>query len=154
MLPLRRLFGRRRLLVAAMVTAAIALAILPIAGDGLVALAAFVVVIGFGLGLGQPLTLGWIATQAPEDVRGTAIGMRLTANRLGQLAVPAIVGLVAGVAGVAAIFWSLGGLLGVAAAFVTRATFTPTTSLDPNSVSDERAPPAPSPKGALADQEP
>jgi MFS family permease len=146
MMPLRRLLGRRRLLVASMGIAAIALAALPLAGSALVPLVVAVTVMGFGLGLGQPLTLGWIATQAPEDVRGTAIGMRLTANRLGQLGVPAVVGLVAGVAGVAAIFWSLGGLLGAAAGIVARAQFTPTSGSEAPLASHDRAPPDPTPK--------
>lgn len=41
----------------------------------------------------------------------TALALRLTGNRLGQVAAPAAAGLVAGAAGVAAPFVMLGGLL-------------------------------------------
>lgn len=123
MLPLRRLLGRRRLLVASMLLPAVVLAALPLAGGNLAALAVSMFVIGAGLGLGQPLTLSWVAERAPDDIRGTAIGLRLTANRFGQVALPAIVAVVVGAAGLAAIFWSLSILLGASAIQVARADF-------------------------------
>jgi hypothetical protein len=51
---------------------------------------------------------------------GSALAIRLTGNRVGQVATPAAAGLVAGAAGVAAAFWLLGGILVVAAAAVAR----------------------------------
>jgi hypothetical protein len=56
----------------------------------------------------------------PDDARGTALAIRLFGNRVGQVATPAVAGLVAGAAGIAAAFWLLGGLLAVAAATVAR----------------------------------
>jgi MFS family permease len=79
--------------------------------------------VGFGLGLGQPLTMSWVATRAPFDIRATAIGVRLSANRLGQFAVPATIGFVAGVAGLTAIFWSLAAMLAVAGFAIVRSPF-------------------------------
>jgi MFS family permease len=121
MLPLRRLLGRRRLLVASMVVPAIVLASLPFSGGNLAVLVLSMFVIGAGLGLGQPLTLSWVADRAPDGIRGTAIGVRLTANRFGQVALPAIVALAVGAAGISAIFGSLSILLGVSAIQVARA---------------------------------
>jgi hypothetical protein len=46
--------------------------------------------------MGQPLSLIWIAEAAPTNMRGAAVGVRLTGNRLGQVAIPAIVGGVVG----------------------------------------------------------
>jgi MFS family permease len=105
-----RLVGRRRLLALSMMVPAAALAPLPaVESHGL--LVAGMLVIGFGLGLGQPMTLSWVAARAGADVRGTAIGVRLTGNRLGQVVLPSAVGIVAGAAGVSAIFPVLAALL-------------------------------------------
>jgi hypothetical protein len=60
------------------------------------------------------------AGHLPDDARGTALAIRLTGNRLGQVATPAAAGLVAGAAGVAAAFRLLGGVLVMAAATVAR----------------------------------
>jgi sugar phosphate permease len=78
------------------------------------------VVAGFFLGIGQPLTMSLIVQAVPDDARGTALAIRLFGNRVDQVATPAGAGLVAGAAGIAAAFWLLGGLLAVAAATVAR----------------------------------
>jgi MFS family permease len=130
MLPLRRLLGRRRLLVGSMLLPAIVLAALPLAGSQTALLFVAVAMIGFGLGLGQPLTMSWVATRAPVEIRATAIGVRLSANRFGQFALPVSVGLLAGAAGVPAIFLAVGGLLAVSAALVTRAPFDAPIAVD------------------------
>jgi MFS family permease len=123
MLPLRRLLGRRRLLLFSIVAPALMLVVLPLVGSATVPLFIVMALVGFGLGLGQPLTMSWVATRAPFDIRATAIGVRLSANRLGQVAVPATVGVVAGAAGLTAIFWSLAAMLAVTALVVTTAPF-------------------------------
>jgi MFS family permease len=123
MLPLRRLLGRRRLLIASMAVPALMLILLPLGGAETLPLAIAVAFIGFGLGMCQPLTMTWVATQSPVDIRGTAIGVRLSANRFGQFAIPALAGLVAGAAGITVIFWSLGALLALSALLVTGAAF-------------------------------
>ena len=86
----------------------------------LAALAVVLVVAGFFLGIGQPLTMSLIVQAVPDDARGTALAIRLFGNRFGQVATPAVAGLLAGAAGIAAAFWLLGGLLAVAAATVAR----------------------------------
>jgi MFS family permease len=119
---LRRRVGRKNLLIACLLGPALALlAVSVLSGVGFLFVA--MVIIGFGLGLGQPLTLSWIAGQAPEDLRGTAVSVRMAGNRLGQFAVPASLGLVAGIAGVSAVFWSLGLLLLLSAALVRTGPF-------------------------------
>ncbi|WP_254666167.1 MFS transporter [Streptomyces sp. WMMB 322] len=69
------------------------------------------VVLGFCLGVGQPLTMTTVVQAAPGRARSTALALRLTGNRLGQVAAPAAAGLVAGAAGAAAPFVLLGALL-------------------------------------------
>ncbi|MHC3473978.1 MFS transporter [Streptomyces sp. 7R007] len=108
--PLLRLLGRPALLtvtclLAALLCAGIALPV-PVWVLGLM-----LAVLGFCLGVGQPLSMTTVVQAAPDDARSTALALRLTGNRLGQVAAPAAAGLVAGVAGVAAPFVMLGALL-------------------------------------------
>lgn len=121
--PLRTVFRRRQLLTIAMLLPAIALTAFPFVGHSEPTLFVLMAVIGFGLGLGQPLTVSWVAAHAPADLRGTAIGIRLSGNRLGQLVVPAVVGVAASAAGLSAIFWSLTVMLGAGGAFIMVARF-------------------------------
>jgi MFS family permease len=111
--------GRVRLLAASAAGSALLTAALPLAGDA-AALAVLLAAAGFLLGIGQPLTMSMVVQAVPESTRGTALAIRLTGNRFGQVATPAAAGLVAGAAGVAAAFWLLGGLLGLAAVAVVR----------------------------------
>ncbi|WP_409237162.1 MFS transporter [Streptomyces sp. PA5.6] len=119
MTPLIQLLGRTALLtttclVAGLLCAGIALP-LPVWGLALV-----LAVLGFCLGVGQPLSMTTVVQAAPDGARSTALALRLTGNRLGQVAAPAAAGLIAGVAGVAAPFVMLGGLLFAAAALGVR----------------------------------
>ncbi|MFG2787576.1 MFS transporter [Streptomyces sp. NPDC048419] len=122
--PLLRLLGRPALLtvtclLAALLCAGIALP-MPVWALG-VLLAA----LGFCLGVGQPLSMTTVVQAAPDDARSTALALRLTGNRLGQVAAPAAAGLVAGVAGVAAPFVMLGALLMLSADSALRAPAAP-----------------------------
>jgi MFS family permease len=122
MLPLIRWLGRRQLLMWSMAVPAAALVAFTVF-DHVALLFAAMIVIGFGLGLGQPVTLAWVAARAPAAVRGTAIGLRLSGNRLGQTALPALVGGIGGVLGLVAVFWALAVLLAASTATVWRAAF-------------------------------
>lgn len=118
--PLLRLLGRTLLLtvtclLAALLCAGIALPV-PVW-----ALALMLAVLGFCLGVGQPLSMTTVVQAAPDGARSTALALRLTGNRLGQVAAPASAGLVAGVAGVAAPFVMLGALLLLSAGIALRA---------------------------------
>ncbi|MFF1403457.1 MFS transporter [Streptomyces sp. NPDC058294] len=108
--PLLRLLGRPALLtvtclLAALLCAGVALPV-PVG-----VLGAMLTALGFCLGVGQPLSMTTVVRAAPAQARATALALRLTGNRLGQVAAPAAAGLVAGLAGVAAPFMLLGGLL-------------------------------------------
>ena len=111
--------GRVRLLAASAAGSALLTAALPLSGD-LAVLGALLAAAGFLLGIGQPLTMSMVVHAVPQAARGTALAIRLTGNRFGQVATPAAAGLVAGAAGVSAAFWLLGGLLGLAAVAVVR----------------------------------
>lgn len=122
MVALIRWLGRRRLFILGLVIPAVALAFVPTT-TAVGALGLLLALAGFGLGLGQPMSLAWVTTAAPADTRGLAIGVRLMGNRAGQIALPAAVGLVGGSTGVGAIFVALGMLLGASAGAVTTARF-------------------------------
>ncbi|MDN3293536.1 MFS transporter [Streptomyces ficellus] len=84
------------------------------------ALALMLALLGFCLGVGQPLSMTTVVQAAPAEARSTALALRLTGNRLGQVAAPASAGLVAGLAGTAAPFVMLGTLLLAAAGLGVR----------------------------------
>jgi MFS family permease len=91
---LSRRLGRRHLLVGSIAVSALGLAV-TVVPMPLWALAAVVVAVGFGLGAGQPLTMSWLAEATPPGLRGRAMSLRLTGNRVGQVVVPSIAGLLA-----------------------------------------------------------
>ncbi|MER6733407.1 MFS transporter [Streptomyces puniciscabiei] len=128
--PLLRLLGRPALLtltclLAAVLCAGVALPV-PVWALGLMLTA-----LGFCLGVGQPLSMTTVVQAAPEAARSTALALRLTGNRLGQVAAPAAAGLVAGVAGVAAPFVMLGALLLLSAAVGLRSPERPEGRVGP-----------------------
>lgn len=124
MTPMLRWFGRTALLgvtclLSAVLCAGIALPV-PVWG-----LAVILAVLGFCLGVGQPLSMTTVVQAAPDGARSTALALRLTGNRLGQTAAPAAAGLIAGVAGVAAPFVMLGALLLLSAGTALRSPAKP-----------------------------
>jgi MFS family permease len=84
------------------------------------ALALLAVVAGFGLGFGQPLSMTIVVQLVPSYARATALAIRLTGNRVGQVAGPAAAGAVAGSGGIRPVFWMLSGTLTASAAAVLR----------------------------------
>ncbi|MFI0735317.1 MFS transporter [Streptomyces sp. NPDC021225] len=110
MTPMIRLMGRTVLMAvsclgAGLLCAALALPV-PAWGLGILLAA-----LGFCLGVGQPLSMTTVVQAAPDGARSTALALRLTGNRLGQVAAPASAGVLAGIAGTAAPFVMLGVLL-------------------------------------------
>ncbi|MEU6668906.1 MFS transporter [Streptomyces sp. NPDC046727] len=127
--PLLRLLGRRALLTVTCLLAALlcAGAALPVP---VWALGAMLTALGFCLGVGQPLSMTTVVQAAPAEARSTALALRLTGNRLGQVAAPAAAGLVAGLAGVAAPFVMLGALLLVSSGVALRSPGRPREEAD------------------------
>jgi MFS family permease len=109
--------GRRRLMITSVALSAVSMAVVALPLPA-VAVAVVVVLLGLGLGVGQPLTMSWLAEMAPPGLRGRAMSLRLTGNRLGQVLIPSAVGLVAagvGAAGVLAATAAALAAVGVAA---------------------------------------
>jgi len=114
-----RRVGRTRLIAGSAVVAAISVVGVTITQD-IAVIAILTAVAGFTLGFGQPLTMTMVVLLVPEQARATALGLRLTGNRIGQAATPAAAGVFAGAAGVSSVFWLLGGILVVSAVAVAR----------------------------------
>ncbi|WP_448624344.1 MFS transporter [Geodermatophilus sp. URMC 64] len=108
------LLGRRRLLIGTAVLSALSMAALGLPLPP-AAMGCLVVLLGLGLGVGQPLTMAWLATSAPPGLRGRAMSLRLTGNRLGQVVIPSAVGAVAAGVGAAGVLWATAAALGVVA---------------------------------------
>jgi MFS family permease len=107
------LLGRRRLMISTVALSALSMAALglPLPPAGM---AALVVALGLGLGVGQPLTMAWLATAAPPGLRGRAMSLRLTGNRLGQVLIPSAVGAVAAGVGAAGVLVATAAALALA----------------------------------------
>jgi predicted MFS family arabinose efflux permease len=107
--------SREQLLVLSAAGAAVALAVVPIPGIGLPGMATALLVGGFLLGVGQPLTMIVLARAVPGNARSSALALRMVANRVGQVAVPGVAGVVAASAGAAGAWWLSCVVLGTAA---------------------------------------
>ncbi|MGP3928034.1 MFS transporter [Streptomyces sp. 8N616] len=119
MTPMIRLLGRTALLGLSCLAAALLCAGIAVPLPAW-ALGILLAALGFCLGVGQPLSMTTVVQAAPDEARSTALALRLTGNRLGQVAAPATAGLAAGLAGTAAPFAMLGVLLLIASAAAAR----------------------------------
>jgi MFS family permease len=126
-------FGRVRLMTVTAAAAAVGMAALTFTQD-IALLAVFVLLLGAGLGFGQPLSMTIVVQLVPESARATALAVRLTGNRVGQVAAPAAAALVAGSAGARSVFWLMSGALAVSAGILRRPARTATPP--PEAVAD------------------
>lgn len=83
-------------------------------------IAVIMLISGFAMGIGQPATMAWVSRISNAESRGLAIAIRLTANRFGQVAMPAVAGLIAG-GGTAAVFYALAVIQAASVVATTRA---------------------------------
>jgi MFS family permease len=116
-----RKIGRTRLIMIGAAMAAAALVGMT-ATHEVWKLAVLSIVAGFGMGFGQPLSMTLIVQLVPIHARSTALAVRLTGNRVGQVATPAAAAVVAGRAGAASVFWLLGVMLAASAVAIQRGT--------------------------------
>lgn len=112
---LLRALGRQRLLAGGLSLAGAGMLLLAIAPHPLLLVAAMAM-FGLGAGLGQPITIAWVADQSPRSERATAIGIRLMGNRLALLTMPLLMGFIAGSAGIAITFVAVAAVLSAGAA--------------------------------------
>lgn len=110
-------FNRSSLVLVSCVISALTLAVLAVLPWPPVMLAALLVG-GFTLGIGQPLTMTAAALAVPRRDRPRVLAVRLLGNRLAQSATPLVAGGVAAVLGVGAAFWLQAAMLLSAAMWV------------------------------------
>jgi MFS family permease len=121
--------GRRPLLVGSVALSAVGLAV-AVVPMPLWALAVVVVAVGLGLGAGQPLTMSWLAESTPPGLRGRAMSLRLTGNRVGQVVVPSVAGLLAAGTGAGGVLALTAAGLAAAGVAARRLDTGPTPSTD------------------------
>jgi predicted MFS family arabinose efflux permease len=108
--------GRRRLLLLCMSLAAAAFALLGLPVS-LPLMYVAIVVIGFGLGIAATLGFSEVVALAPQRARATALTLRLTGNRIGQLLVPVAASVVAEATGIGGVLIIIAGCLAASGAF-------------------------------------
>lgn len=115
-----RVLGMRAILVGSMAASAVALAAIAFTND-VILLALLIGVFGFGTGVCAPLTAAWVARLAPITLRGTALGLRVSGNRLGQTIVPLGLGVLASRTDISLVFLAPALFLISCAAWLVRA---------------------------------
>lgn len=123
--PLLLQFGRRRLLMGAMAVCAVAVSALALPFVPVPGMFVLMAIAGFAGGVGMPMTTAWVADRAPAGARGVALGLRLTGNRISQVAVPIALGGVAAAFGAGSIFLAAGAAFAVASGLVRSAPLEP-----------------------------
>jgi MFS family permease len=89
--------------------------------DSAIALGLSMAIVGFLLGIGQPLTMSIVSKKTPTQERAMAISIRLFGNRVGQFLVPLGAGALAAPFGASSVFIGLGVLV-ASAGVVSAAT--------------------------------
>jgi len=113
--PLSDRFGRRLVVVPALLAAALAMATLArAASPGDLVLAA--VLYGVGFGGGQPALMAMATDRVPATERGRAMGTYFTLWELGISCGSVLLGLLVARAGYAAMWWTAAAVAGVGAA--------------------------------------
>ncbi|MDB5763026.1 MAG: transporter [Herminiimonas sp.] len=102
---LSRLHGEKRVLTWSLLMAGVTYFLFPVFEHPVI-LAAISFLLGLGLGCGQPLSIILTYNHSPPGQAGEALGMRLTVNKLTQIAVPLVFGSLGTAFGIYPIFWS------------------------------------------------
>jgi MFS family permease len=114
-----RHFGRKRLLVSALILGVVSLVGLPLVNEW----GAIPVMVGLGVSFGmpQPLTLAWIVSAVAPANHGAALGIRMMVNRLAEVLVPLAIAGLAAPLGAAGVFWASAIIMSGAATLTVRA---------------------------------
>jgi MFS family permease len=110
-----RRIANLRLTVVATVVASCCLLVLAVSSN-LAPMMVAMSVLGFALGLSQTTTMDWVVNLVDDTSRGSALGLRVATNRVGQAFILAVAGAVSGVWGVGAAFTLLAVVMLVTAA--------------------------------------
>ena len=100
-----------RVLAFAMLTTAALFAIYPFMRSAL-AMGICSVLLGFSLGLVQPMVMSMLHQITPEARHGEALGLRLMAINASSVLMPMLFGLAGALVGIAGVFWVVGAVVG------------------------------------------
>jgi len=103
-------WGRTRVLALAMFLGVIGLGAVPLV-RGFVPMAVIVAFAGLSFGTNQPPSMACVADAAPKEMRGMAMALRLTGNRVGLLLSPVLASGVVSAWGLPAYFYAGAGVL-------------------------------------------
>lgn len=106
MLPaLGRRWNRSQLVITSLLVSAVLIALVPFILNTMWLALIAMAVAGFFVGITQPLTMTMVVKQVPTSWRSPALAVRLMGNRLGQVVIPLVSGLVAAPLGPAGAIW-------------------------------------------------
>ncbi len=109
--------GRERVLLSSILIAGAAFLLIPTT-TSVPVLMALALMMGVGLGCGQPLSMTTIYNASPKNKTGEVLGLRLAINRVTQLGAPVLFGMIGSSVGLLAVFITSGIFL-VGGAFYT-----------------------------------
>ena len=102
--------GRMRLMLNCMLLGAIAFALIGLPVN-LPLMYLAIVMMGLGLGLATTLTFSEVVQLAPQNARAVALSLRVTGNRIGQMVVPVLAGVIAEATGIGGVLLIIAGFL-------------------------------------------
>lgn len=112
MLPLVRHLGKNRVIVLSIAVAAACFAALPLV-SAVWALALVSLIMGMGLGVGQPLSISRTINLSPADKVGEVLGFRLACNRFTQVVTPLAAGGLLAFSAVPGVFVAIAVMMGL-----------------------------------------
>jgi predicted MFS family arabinose efflux permease len=99
------------LIVTAMVATALVYAVYPFM-HGPIGMGACSVLLGFALGMVQPMVMSMLHHITPDHRQGEAVGMRMMVINASSVAMPLLFGAAGAVVGVSAVFWVMAAMVG------------------------------------------
>ncbi|WP_102348647.1 MFS transporter [Bacillus sp. Marseille-P3661] len=109
-------YGRGKVILYTLSLSGISFVLIPFFTNQIM-LGFLVMLLGAGLGLGQPISLVYALNVSPAHRQGEVLGLRLTFNRGSQFIAPFIFGSIGTMAGISPVFWLSGLVLMVGAKY-------------------------------------
>ncbi|MEI4771616.1 MFS transporter [Psychrobacillus sp. FJAT-51614] len=100
---LLEVYKRDYILFISILVAGISFLLLPLS-NSVIIIAMLAIIMGLGLGCGQPISMTTTYNASPPDRTGEVLGLRITINRLFQLVAPTFFGVIGGSIGMIGVF--------------------------------------------------
>jgi MFS family permease len=99
------------LIAAAMIATTLLYAVYPLMHTA-ITMGACSILLGFALGMVQPMVMSMLHTITPEHRHGEAVGMRMLVINASSVAMPMLFGTAGALVGVSAVFWTVAAVVG------------------------------------------